>query len=60
MARSYFKCAVELGIFLFGDVRAANTDTYTGPLREGGKEEEEVLFSLSAAVASSELHERKN
>lgn len=28
--------------------------------REGGKEEEEVVFPLSATIASSELHERKN
>jgi len=36
-ARSYLKRVAELGMFLFGDVRAANTDTYTVPEgREGG------------------------
>lgn len=61
-AGSCLKCVAELGIFLFGDVRAANADTSTAPPegREGGKEEEEVVFPLSATIASSELHERKN
>lgn len=36
-ARSYLKRVAELGIFLFGDVRAANADTYTVPLKGGRK-----------------------
>lgn len=51
-ARSYLKRVVALGTFLFGDIRAANTNTCTVP------EGREVVFSLSAAIASSELHER--
>lgn len=36
-AGSCLKCVAELGIFLFGDVRAANADTSTAPLK-GGRE----------------------
>lgn len=46
-ARSYLKRVAELGIFLFGDVRAANTDTYTVPLKGGRKGGGGYIFPVS-------------